>query len=160
MQIHTQQEAMYIACQMETSAIQLYARALQMLKEQGRENERLFYQVSFMHSDEQEHLRQFRSLYQGMEMSIEQELTLAAVAEGVLFEGGLMGAVRRGLLSDVHSMLAYALEAEKLSAKKYREFAAMADDEAARSTLLLIAAEEDKHQKDLEIQAELNETQL
>jgi len=92
MQIHTQQEAMYIACQMETSAIQLYARALQMLKEQGRENERLFYQVSFMHSDEQEHLRQFRSLYQGMEMSIEQELTLAAVAEGVLFEGGLMGA--------------------------------------------------------------------
>lgn len=155
MQIRSQQEALFVACQMETGAVQLYARALQLLKEQGRENSRLYCQVSFMHSDEQEHLRQFKALYQGLEMSVEQRLTLSAVAEGVLFEGGLMGAVRKGLLRDVSDMLRYALEAEKVSAQKYREFAAQADDEETRSALLLIAAEEDKHFKDLEIQSEL-----
>lgn len=157
MQIHSQQEALYLACEMETGAVQLYARALQFLKDQGRENDRLYYQVSFMHSDEQEHLRQFRALYQGLDVSLERQLTLSAVAEGVLFEGGLMGAVRRGLLNDVPSMLRYALEAEKTSAQKYREFAKATDDEEARSALLLIAAEEDKHQKDLEIQSEIEE---
>lgn len=157
MEIHSGQEAIYVACEMEASAVQLYARALHLLKEQGHENDRLYYQVAFMHSDEQEHLRQFRELYKGMDVTAEQQLTLAAVAEGVLFEGGLMGAVRKGLLKDVHSMLSYALEAETASAKKYREFAALTEDECARSTLLLIAAEEDKHQRDLEIQAELME---
>ncbi|MDD3334476.1 MAG: hypothetical protein PHI98_03055 [Eubacteriales bacterium] len=155
MQIHTEQEALYIACEMETGAVQLYARALHLLKEQGREQERLYYQVSFMHSDEQEHLRQFRALYNGLDVDEEQRLTLSAVAEGVLFEGGLMGAVRNGLLTDAPSMLRYALEAEKVSAQKYREFAALADTQEARSTLLLIAAEEDKHERDLEMQAEL-----
>lgn len=157
MQIRSEQEALYVACEMEASAVQLYARALHLLKEQGRENDRIYYQVSFMHSDEQEHLRQFRALYQGLEATEEQRLTLAAVAEGILFEGGLMGAVRQGLLTDVPSMLSYALQAEIASAKKYREFASTATDENARSTLLLIAAEEDKHQRDLEIQAEIME---
>lgn len=157
MQICSEQEALYVACEMEASAVQLYARALHLLKEQGRENDRIYYQVSFMHSDEQEHLRQFRALYKGLEATEEQRLTLAAVAEGILFEGGLMGAVRQGLLTDVPSMLSYALQAEIASAKKYREFAATATDENARSTLLLIAAEEDKHQRDLEIQAEIME---
>lgn len=154
--IDSMQEALYLACQMETGAVQLYARALQMLTELGREKEPLFHQVSYMHSDEQEHLRQFRSLYDGLDTTRERQLTLAAVAEGLLFEGGLMGAVRKGLLKDISGLLAYAVQAEKTSALKYREFAALATDEAARSTLLFIAAEEDKHQRDLEFQAELN----
>lgn len=155
MRIESEQEALYIACEMEKTAVQLYERALSLLSAQGRENDRLYYQIAFMHSDEQEHLRQFRALYRGLEAPEEQRLALSAVAEGVLFEGGLMGAARRGLLSDVPSMLRFAMDAETLSASKYREFAALASDEGARSALLLIAAEEDKHNHDLLLQAQL-----
>ena len=155
MQVNSMQEALYLACQMETGAVQLYARALQLLTEQGREQEPLFQKVAYMHDDEREHLRQFRALYSGLDGGRERQLTLAAVAEGILFEGGLMGAVRQGLLKDVPSLLQYAMQAEKTSALKYREFAAQATDEATRSTLLFIAAEEDRHQRDLEFQAQL-----
>ena len=85
---------------------------------------------------------------------MERQLTLSAVAEGVLFEGGLMGAARQGLLKDVESMLRFAIQAEITSARKYREFASLATDERARAALVMIADEEDKHTAELEAQAE------
>ena len=36
MEIRSQQEALFIACEMEKSAIQLYTRALMLLEQQGR----------------------------------------------------------------------------------------------------------------------------
>lgn len=153
MQIRTEQEALFIACEMETAAVQLYTRALQVLEGQGREREPLYAQTRDMLADEQRHLCRFRSLYRGLDGEQEHALALAAVAEGVLFEGGLMGAARAGLLADAPSMLRLAADAERASARKYREFAALAQSGEAREALLMIAAEEDAHLLELEASA-------
>lgn len=153
MLVESEQEALFVACEMESNAVQLYERAMRVMEQQGRAGEPLYRQLSFLHSDELEHLRQFRSLYTGLDAPIEQRLVLSAVAEGVLFEGGLMGAARRGLFNDVDATLRFAIQAEAASAQKYREFAAVAVNKDARAALLMIAAEEDKHLSELEAQA-------
>ncbi len=149
MRIASEQEALYIACAMENSAVQLYGRALQVLENQNRQEEALYRSVAAMRMEEMSHLQRFRSLYKGLEAEAENQLMLAAVADGILFEGGLMGAARAGLLKDVESMLGYAASCEAASAQKYREFAQAATDEAAREALLSIAAEEERHLKEL-----------
>ena len=153
MQVRTEQEALFIACEMESTAVQLYTRALQVMQQLGREKEALYQRIQEMLEDEQVHLRRFKSLYQGLDASDEQRLTLAAVGEGVLFEGGLMGAARQGLLKDVDSMLALAIKAEQTSIRKYREFASQAETEEARTALMMIASEEDCHLLELEASA-------
>ena len=153
MTIRTEQEALYLACQMETGAVQLYQRALALMKQLGRESEPLYGRLTLMRSDEEDHLRQFRELYTGLDAPLERELELAAIAEGVLFEGGMMGASRQGLLGSVDSMMALAKKAETLSAQKYREFAAVSASEGAKNALLMIAEQEEKHLEELEEQA-------
>lgn len=150
MQIRTEQEALYIACEMESTAVQLYTRALQVMQQLGRENEALYTGIQEMLKDEQGHLCHFRTLYKGLEAEDEQRLALDAVAEGILFDGGLMGAARQGLLKDVKSMLTLAADAERTSVQKYREFARCAQSEEAKQALLRIAAEEECHLLDLE----------
>lgn len=125
MEIRSQQEALFIACEMEKSAIQLYTRALMLLDQQGRSEDPLAVQIRQTCEDEREHLRQFRSHAQPLNDTLEEQLMLSAAAECVLFEGGLMDAVRQGLLNDVSSMMNYAMAAEECSARKYREFAAL-----------------------------------
>ena len=154
MQIRTEQEALFVACEMESMAVQLYTRALQVMQQLGREGEALYASIEEMLMEEKGHLDRFRSLYRGLEEGSEEQLTLAAVGEGVLFEGGLMGAARRGLLKDVDSMLALAINAERMSIRKYREFAESAQTEVARKALLMIAEEESGHLMELEAAAE------
>lgn len=154
MEIRSQQEALFIACEMEKSAIQLYTRALMLLERQGRSEDPLAAQIRQTCEDEREHLRQFRSHAQPLNDTLEEQLMLSAAAEGVLFEGGLMDAVRRGLLNDVSSMMNYAMAAEECSARKYREFAAMTQDVGTRAMLETIAGEEDKHLSSLQKQAQ------
>lgn len=153
MRITTGQEAMYIACAMESSAVQLYERAMQVLESQGRQEEAVYRSIAAMRLEEMSHLQRFRSLYTGLDAEVEQQLMLEAVADGILFEGGLMGAARAGLLKDVDSMLRYAADREAASAKKYRAFAENAADEA-RQALLEIAAEEERHLAELTEQRE------
>lgn len=148
MRVTTEQEAMYIACAMESSAVQLYERAMQVLEGQGRQEEALYRSVAAMRMEEMSHLQRFRALYTGLDVEVEKQLTLDAVADGILFEGGLMGAARAGLLKDVDSMLRYAASCEAASVQKYREFAADAAKEA-REALLDIAAEEERHLAEL-----------
>lgn len=150
MQVRTEQEALYIACEMESTAVQLYIRALQVMQQMGREQDPLYAHLRQMLADEQRHLKRFRSLYKGLDAGEEQRLALAAVGEGVLFEGGLMGAARQGLLTDVESMLALAAQAERTSAQKYRAFARQAASSEAREALERIAQEEDGHLLELE----------
>lgn len=145
MVVRTEQEAMFVACQMESTAVQLYQRALQLMEQLGRREEALYTHLQQMLSDEQEHLRRFRSFYHGVDSSDEQQLMLSAIAEGILFEGGLMGAARQGLLKDPEGLFDLAMRAEQTSACKYREFAAAAESEEARQALLSIASEEDGH---------------
>jgi rubrerythrin len=154
MRVTSEQEAMYIACAMESSAVQLYGRAMQVLEGQGRQEEALYRSVAAMRMEEMSHLQRFRSLYSGLDAEAENQLMLGAVADGILFEGGLMGAARAGLLKDVDSMLRYAADCEALSVKKYREFAENAAGEEARAALLGIAAEEERHLAELTEQSE------
>ena len=153
MQVRTEQEALYIACEMESMAVQLYSRALQVMEQMGRQHEELYTRIKEMLDDEQGHLCRFRSLYKGLDASEEQQLALAAVGDGVLFEGGLMGAARQGLLKDVESMVDLAIRSERASAQKYREFARQATSDEAREALELIAKEEDCHLLELETSA-------
>ena len=114
MQVHNAQEALFIACEMERGAVQMYERSLALMDELGRTDEDVYQQLSSTLNDEKRHLSQFRSLYTGVDAESERCLTLAAVAQSVLFKGGLMGAVREGLLKDAESMLAFAAESEEI----------------------------------------------
>ena len=154
MVVRSEQEALFVACEMESTAVQLYTRALALMDAQERQNDPLYQSLQGMLEEEKGHLRHFRSLYQGLDEVDEQQLTLSAVGEGVLFEGGLMGAARRGLLKDVPSMLRLAINAERTSIEKYRDFANHAQNEDARSALLMIAEEESGHLLELEALAE------
>ncbi|MBR2923442.1 MAG: hypothetical protein IKC28_00295 [Clostridia bacterium] len=153
MRVTTEQEAMYIACAMESSAVQLYERAMQVLESQGRQQEAIYRSVAAMRLEEMSHLERFRSLYTGLDAQVENQLMLDAVADGILFEGGLMGAARAGLLKDVDSMLRYAAACEAASVEKYRAFAANASAEA-KAALLSIAGEEERHLAELTEQTE------
>jgi len=150
MKIQSAQEALFVACEMERGAIQLYERSLLLLGEMHREKEPIYAQISCMLADEKQHLLQFRELYTGLNTAMEKQLALAAVASSILFEGGLMGAVRKGLLKDERSMLAFAADAEKTAAATYRAFAEQSDAPRASEMLSGIALEEDKHLKVLE----------
>ncbi len=154
MRINGEQEAMYIACAMESAAVQLYERAMQVMEGQGRQEEALYRAVAAMRLEEMSHLSRFRSLYTGLDGQVENQLMLDAVADGILFEGGLMGAARAGLLKDEASMLRYAAACEAASVEKYRAFAQVATSQAAKEVLLSIAAEEEKHLKELNEQLE------
>ncbi|MBE5814803.1 MAG: hypothetical protein E7320_06295 [Clostridiales bacterium] len=153
MRVTSEQEAMYIACAMESSAVQLYSRAMQVLEGQGRQEEALYRSIAAMRLEEMSHLSRFRSFYNGLDADTENQLMLGAVADGILFEGGLMGAARAGVLKDVESMLSYAARCEATSVEKYREFAANAQSQEAREALLAIAAEEARHLTELTEQA-------
>ena len=87
MEIRSQQEALFIACEMEKSAIQLYTRALMLLEQQGRADDPIAVQIRQTCEDEREHLRQFCAHAQPLDGTLEEQLMLSAAAEGVLFEG-------------------------------------------------------------------------
>lgn len=134
-----------MACEMESSAVQLYTRALNLMQQLGRQGEALYEGLDRLRRDELEHLRQFRALCGEDGVAPERRMALAAAAQNVLFEGGLMGAARQGLLESVERMLRFAMRCEAISAQKYREFAAIAENPSAREALLMIASEEDRH---------------
>ena len=157
MQIQSAQEALFVACEMERGAIQLYERALMLLGTLGREKEPVRAQIASMLADEKQHLAQFQELYTGLDSAMEYQLTLAAVASSILFDGGLMGAVRQGLLKDEQSMLAFASRAEEIAAATYRAFAQQCANPRTAEMLHGIALEEDKHLRSLlEHQASLD----
>lgn len=154
MQVQNAQEALYIACEMEKSAIQLYQRALAVMEQQGRRDEPLYGYIDYMLRDERQHLQQFSSLFEGLDEETERLLTLSAISAEVLFKGGLMAAVREGALKDLSGMLRYAMVAEEKAAATYRAFANRSENPQAREMLLGIAGEEDKHLQTLKTMAQ------
>lgn len=145
MLIKSGQEALYVAIEMERGAIQTYKRALQMTDTGDPALRPLRQQLAIIQNDEHQHLDQFQSLYQGLDAAMEKRLMLSAVAASVLFEGGLMGAVRQGMLKDKESLLAFAVQAEKKAVETYRAFAETCGDFDAAAALNTIANEEEKH---------------
>lgn len=145
MQIKSSQEALFVAIEMERGAVQTYERALMLTNPDDENQKPLRQQLAVLLADEQEHLLQFKSLYQGVDESMEEILTLSAIASSVLFEGGLMGAVRKGMLKDTNSLLEFAMEAEIKAAETYRAFARDCGDSQTAIVLNAIANEEDRH---------------
>ena len=145
MLIKSGQEALFVAIEMERGAIQLYERALMLADTDDDSLKPLRQQLTVMLSDEKQHLLQFQSLYNGLDAGTEERLALSAVASSVLFKGGLMGAVRQGMLKDRESLLNFAAQAEEKAAETYRAFAIACGDKQAADMLDGIAAEEDKH---------------
>ncbi len=146
MLIQSGQEALYVAIEMERGAIHTYKRALLMLSETDDPALKpLLQQLKIILNDEHQHLDQFQTLYRGLDTAMEQQLMLSAVASSVLFEGGLMGAVRQGMLKDRESLLRFAMQAEKKAVETYRAFAETCGDPDSAAILNTIADEEEKH---------------
>jgi len=149
MLIKSGQEALYVAIEMERGAIQTYERALMLTDENDPKTKALHLQLSVILGDERQHLKQFQALYQGLDASLEEQLMLSAVASAVLFKGGLMGAVRGGMLKDKQSLLTFAADAEQKAIDTYRSFASACNDPDAAAMLNGIAGEEEQHLKTL-----------
>ena len=149
MEIQSTQEALFVASEMERGAVQLYQRAIAVMKELNREDEPLYGMLFSILEDEKGHLAQFEAMFAGLDMETERNLLLAAVGSGVLFEGGLMGAVRAGLLESVEDMLKFAADCEQKAAAVYQEMAEKSQDELAKRALLCIAADEKGHLADI-----------
>ena len=145
MQVQNAQEALYIACEMEKNAIQLYRRALMLVEGQGRQGEPLHDYLRGALADEENHLLQFGALYEGLDADVERALTLSAAAGELLFKGGLMAVVREGGLADVPSLLRLARDSEAKAVAAYTAFAAQCEAADARAALEAIAGEERKH---------------
>lgn len=145
MLINSGQEALFVVIEMERGAIQTYERALMLTNPDDPAHRALRQQLAILLNDETQHLTQFQSLYKGLDTITEKHLMLAAVASSLLFEGGLMGAVRQGMLKDKESLLAFAMQAEKKAVETYRAFAEACGDAKAADVLNGIANEEDKH---------------
>jgi len=145
MLIRSGQEALYVACEMERGAIQTYERALMLTDPNDPQLAPLRQHLELILADERQHLQQFSALYDGLDAGLEQQLMLAAVASAVLFDGGLMAAVRKGMLKDTANLLTFAADAEQKAMETYREFAKACEDPEAATILNGIAAEEEKH---------------
>ena len=70
MQVATAQEALFMACEMESSAIQLYTRALSLMEQLGRQDEPLY-----------DHLTLMGAARAGLLRDVESMLRFAMLAE-------------------------------------------------------------------------------
>lgn len=145
MLITSGQEALFVAIEMERGAIQTYERALMLTDPDNPALKPLRQQLAIILSDERQHLSQFQALYKGLDTMTEKHLMLSAVAASILFEGGLMGAVRQGMLKDSAGLLKFARDAERKAIDTYHAFAAECGDPQTAAALDAIAGEEEKH---------------
>lgn len=155
MYVNNQQEALYIACEMEKRAIRLYQRAVMLLDDPVMKAE-----AEEMVQEETQHLQRFRQM--GEQLSghplDEGQLILSAFAAQILYPGGLVEASREHAFEDRKSLLTVALNEEKSAIKWYAAFAKECTSKEAQEMFLNIAAEEVLHMQVLEDKLEnLNE---
>ncbi len=150
--ITNEKEALMVACAMEERAIELYQRALLVVK-----NPDALKQIKELLEDEQEHLLQFKGFleeYDEKELTLEKTLLLKAYGGGVLFKGGLVAAQREGALESAEKLLQYAFKEEEKAYEKYMEFSKMATNGKAKNMFMTIAEEEKMHKIQLQKQLE------
>lgn len=133
-------EALYLAIQMEQNAISLYERGL-MVFAQGAMKPVL----RELLEEERAHKAGFeRLLATQPAVSPERRQALDEEAGGLLFEGGLSGAVREGAFDSVFSLLRFAAHEEERAAARYHQLAKQ-NEGAVREAFLLIAQQEEIH---------------
>ncbi len=149
LQVKSEQEALYIACEMERRAIRVYERGLILCHDPA-----LLAILKRLHGDENMHLAKFAKMGNASVESSDQEqqILLKSYAAQVLFPGGLMQAHREGALSNIDSLLSFARESEITAVRCYQEFAASCESSAAKDAFMAIAMEEQAHLAALEEQ--------
>lgn len=125
MTVRTAQEALYIACQMEKRAIQMYERALLLFADGPCAAE-----IAVILQDERGHLAQFEAMG-GQAEGLESRLLLTAQAAGTLFSGGLVEAQRKGAFRSPEALYGYAAQEEAEAVRRYGEFAGQFTGEVA-----------------------------
>ncbi len=152
LQIKSEQEALFLACEMERRAIRVYERGMMLSHDPA-----IQLLLQRLHNDEKKHLANFSRLGKcSSEITDqEQQLLLKSYAAQVLFPGGLMQAQREGALSSLHSLLAFARDSEETAVRCYGEFASSCEKPEARDMFLTIAQEEKGHLLTLEEQLRL-----
>lgn len=141
--IRTPEEALFIACEMETRAIRMYERMLMLFATPN--NKHVLDQLL---KDEQEHLKHFQQMLGKDAPPSEEALLLSAYGSGILFPGGLTEALRHDAVDSPEKMLAYAAKQEEIAITTYTDFAKSTQDDTAEA-FLAIAREEEQHLRHL-----------
>lgn len=136
----TPAQAVYMAIRMEQRAVHLYERAMLVFALGSLQPV-----MEDLLREERAHLKGFERLakLEG-EVSPEDALLLDGEAAGLVFAGGLSGAVREGAFDSPLSLLQYAADEEERAASRYTAFAQIATGDT-RETFLLIAHQERRH---------------
>jgi len=142
LQVNNEQEALFLACEMERRAIRVYERGVMISHDPA-----IKALLQQLHNDEKMHLSKFARLGNcALEATDqEQQLLLKSYAAQILFPGGLMQAQREGALSSIHSLLAFSRDSEETAVRCYTVFASTCERVEARDMFLAIADEEQNH---------------
>ena len=139
-------EALYIATEMEKRAIKLYERAAMVFSDEA-----IAPVIAGMLQDERQHLLRFQSMRTEVQPGGADGLILSAYAAGVLFEGGLHGAVRAGAFDSPAALIRYAARQERIAIDCYMDFSHHCDGVPdAQAAFCAIAREEGLHLAALE----------
>jgi rubrerythrin len=151
LQVKSEQEALFLACEMERRAIRVYERGVMISHDPA-----IKVLLQKLHDDEKAHLTKFSKMGNCSNeiTDREQQLLLKSYAAQVLFPGGLMQAHREGALDSLHSLLEFSRDSEETAVRSYTEFAASCQTAEARNMFLSIAQEEQSHLVALEEQLE------
>lgn len=137
-------EALFLAVQMEQRAISMYERALLVFRIGNLPDI-----LEMLLFDERAHREMFeRMLQHEVPVNPERQQLLSAATGDLLFEGGLVGAVREGAFDSAVSLLSYAADEEERAAARYRQFAEIAAGQV-KDTFLDIALQEQTHRERL-----------
>lgn len=149
LQVKSEQEALYLACEMERRAIRVYERGVMISHDPA-----IKALLQKLYEDEKMHLSKFSKMGNcAIEITdLEQQLLIKSYAAQVLFPGGLMQAQREGAFSSLHSLLAFSRDSEETAVRTYKEFASSCHQAEAREMFLSIAQEEQGHLISLEEQ--------
>ena len=141
-QVNNEQEALFLACEMERRAVQVYERGVLVCREAALKD-----MLARFWGEEKEHLDRFSQMGKQLEdrQMDEQQLLLSAYAAQILFPGGLMQAKRAGALDDAASLLIFARDSEATAVKCYESFSASCENPEAQRMFLAIAKEEQGH---------------
>ncbi len=138
MEVRSAGEALFMACQMERRAIQMYERA-QLLFSDGPCSR----EIGKILQDEREHLSRFEQMGGRAEGFAARQL-LSARASRTLFSGGLMEAHRKGAFNSPENLYGYAAQQEAEAIQCYGEFAQKFTGDVAEA-FAAIATEEEGH---------------
>jgi rubrerythrin len=110
LQVKSEQEALFLACEMERRAIRVYERGVAISRDPAMKA-----LLQEFHDDEKVHLLKFSKMGKcSLEITDqEQQLLLKSYAAQVLFPGGLMQAQREGALSSMRALILFSRDNEE-----------------------------------------------